>query len=140
MLALNAYGKTVSTLGSISLPQESEQDIHTQMDYLIYEDFLIEVPLAILLNYPLYFRALEARVDRLAYDPQGDLKKLGLLRPYQDQYLQNWEAHPHSSELDAYRWQLEAYRISLFAPGLKPPVPISPTRLDRAWQVFEERH
>ncbi|MCP4009929.1 MAG: ATP-dependent RNA helicase HrpA [Proteobacteria bacterium] len=140
MQALSAYGETLSTLDSLNLPAESEQDIHTQLNYLIYEDFLIEVPLAILRHYPTYFKALEARLERISYDPQGDLKKLSLLLPYQNRYLQNWEAHPHNAELDTYRWQLEAYRVSLFAPKLKPPVPISPTRLERTWRVFKEMH
>ena len=134
---MNAYGDTSSQLGSLSLPEESKQDIQTQIDYLIYEDFLLEVPLDILLNYPLYFGALQARLERLTFDPQGDLKKLAQLRPYWNRYLQHWEAHPENPALDAYRWQIEAYRISLFAPTLKPPVPISPTRLDRGWLAFE---
>ena len=135
--ALNAFGDTLNQLDSLSLPEKSKQDIQAQLDYLIYEDFLLEVPLAILLHYPLYFKAVQARLERLAFDPQGDLKKLAQLRPYWNRYLQHWEAHPENPALDAYRWQLEAYRISLFAPTLKPPVPISPTRLDRGWLAFE---
>lgn len=135
--ALNAYGNTLSQLDELSLPEESELDIRAQIDYLIYEDFLLEVPLDILLHYPLYLKALQARLERLTYDPQGDLKKLAQLKPYWDRYLQHWEAHPENPALDAYRWQVEAYRISLFAPTIKPPIPISPTRLDRGWQAFE---
>ena len=73
----------------------------------------------------------------MAYDPQGDLKKLALLNPYWDRYLLNWEAHPENPALETYRWQIEVYRVSLFAPTLKPPVPVSPRRLDLAWQKFE---
>ncbi len=136
-LALNAYGNILNVLGEQGLPNESKQDIHAQLDYLIYEDFLLEVPLDILLHYPLYFKALQIRLERLAYDPQGDLKKLAQLTPYWNRYLHHWEAHPENTTLDHFRWQVEAYRISLFAPKLKPPVPISPTRLDRGWQAFE---
>ena len=135
--ALNAYGSILTLLETQSLPEESEQDIHTQLDYLIYEDFLLEVPLDILLHYPLYFKALQARLERLAYDPQGDLKKLAQLTPYWNQYLHHWETYPETPALDNFRWQIEAYRISLFAPTIKPPIPISPTRLDRGWQAFE---
>jgi ATP-dependent helicase HrpA len=138
MLALKAYGEIMSRLSELSIPDQSERSIRTQIDYLLYEDFLLEVPLTALLHYPLYFKALEARVDRLAYDPQGDLKKLAQLTPYSDYYLESWQDNPENPQLEAYRWQLEAYRISLFAPTLKPPVPISPKRLDRAWQAFQQ--
>jgi len=135
---LSAYGRIISALDGLPLPAESRQDIQTQLDYLVYEDFLIEVPLSSLLNYPLYFRALDARLERLAFDPQGDLKKLQLLKPYWQAYLQNWEAHPHNTALDQYRWMVEAYRMSLFAPTVKTPQPVSPKRLDVAWQAFQK--
>lgn len=134
--ALNAYGSLSSALGSAAMPDQSREDIQTQLDYLIYEDFLVEVPLSSVLNYPVFFRALEKRMERLAYDPQGDLKKLDQLSLYWNQYLQNWEMNPHNEALDAYRWLLEVYRVSLFAPTLKTPVPVSPKRLDAAWQLF----
>ncbi len=137
MLSLNAHGVISGNLSKASLPGDIEQDVQNQLNYLIYENFLIEVPLTSLLHYPVYFKALELRLERLAYDPQGDLKKLALLNPYWDRYLQNWEAHPENPALETYRWQIEAYRVSLFAPTLKPPVPVSPRRLDLAWQKFE---
>lgn len=134
---LSAYGRNIARLDSLSLPAESRQDIQAQLDYLVYEDFLVEVPLSSLLNYPLYFRALDARLERLAFDPQGDLKKLQLLKPYWQAYLQNWETYPHNLALDQYRWMVEAYRVSLFAPTLKTPQPVSPKRLDSAWNRFQ---
>jgi ATP-dependent helicase HrpA len=136
MQALNAYGQCLNVVESLPV-QLSRDDIQTQLDYLIYEDFLTEVPLDILLQYPVYFKALDARIERLDYDPQGDLKKLALLAPYWNRYLQNWQAHPENSALEYYRWQVEAYRVSLFAPKVKSPVPISPKRLDKTWQAFE---
>lgn len=136
--ALSAYGSLSGSLDSAVIPDQSREDIQTQLDYLIYEDFLVEVPLFSLLRYPVYFKALEKRMERLAYDPQGDLKKLSQLSPYWNQYLQNWEANPHNQSLDAYRWLIEVYRVSLFAPTLKTPQPVSPKRLDAAWQCFQE--
>ncbi len=134
-LALNAYGQCLGLIEGLSTP--SQEDIQVQLNYLIYEDFLLEVPLETVLVYPVYFKALAARIERLRYDPQGDEKKLVLLEPYWSRYLQSWEAHPDNAALDHYRWMVEAYRVSLFAPKVKPPIPVSPKRLDQAWQAFE---
>ena len=134
--ALNAYGSLSSRLDSTAVTGQSREDIQAQLDYLVYEDFLVEVPLTSLLQYPVYFKALENRLERLAYDSQGDLKKQNQLTHYWNQYLQNWEANPHNEALDQYRWLVEAYRVSLFAPTLKTPQPVSPKRLDKAWQLF----
>ncbi|MBQ7234527.1 MAG: DUF3418 domain-containing protein, partial [Kiritimatiellae bacterium] len=39
-------------------------------------------------------------------------------------------ARPSAAVLAEFRWLLEEYRISLVAPELTTPVPVSPTRLD----------
>ncbi len=135
--ALNGYGSINAALDAVKLPEQSREDIQTQLDYLIYEDFLVEVPLHRLLDYPVYFKSLQSRLEKLAYDSQGDLKKLAQLTPYWDRYLKNWESNPHNAALDTYRWLVEAYRVSLFAPTIKTPQPVSPKRLDTAWQAFQ---
>ena len=36
-------------------------------------------------------------------------------------------------DLEAFRWLLEELRVSLFAPELKTPIPVSPQRVVEQW-------
>ena len=40
------------------------------------------------------------------------------------------------AKLDEYRWMVEEFRISVFAPELKTSVPVSEKRLDALWPAF----
>jgi ATP-dependent helicase HrpA len=38
--------------------------------------------------------------------------------------------------LEAFRWQLEELRVSLYAQELKTPYPVSYKRLDKIWNAM----
>ena len=42
---------------------------------------------------------------------------------------------PYDEDLDAYRWLVEEYRVSLFAQRLKTAVKVSEKRLADAWRT-----
>ena len=45
---------------------------------------------------------------------------------------------PEPAEWTSYRWLIEELRVSLFAQELRTSVPVSPKRLDDAWEPIRE--
>jgi acetylornithine deacetylase/succinyl-diaminopimelate desuccinylase-like protein len=41
-----------------------------------------------------------------------------------------------TEDLDAFRWLVEEWRVSIFAPELRTPVPVSAQRLTEAWKAL----
>ncbi len=115
------------------------EDITVQLDYLVYEGFLSEVPFNRLAWYPKFFKGVAVRIERSQFDAAGDQQKMQQLQPYWQRYLQHWEAHPDNEALEAYRWLVEVYRLSLFAQTVGSPAKVSPQRLDKAWQEFAQQ-
>jgi ATP-dependent helicase HrpA len=74
----------------------------------------------------------------LDQDPHKDAKKLAQLAPLWNAYWDYLAQQPtFSSELRAFRWQLEELRVSLFAPELKTAYPVSVQRLEKIWQTLQ---
>ena len=139
-------GKTLDTIveerdaamkivNSLKSSKNAIQDIEEQLGFLFRPGFMKNEIL-----YERYFRfmkALRIRADRLRYSPLKDNSKLQELYPYQtklDERL-NPIANPDSAYgLMGFAWCLQDYRISLFAPELRPFQKVSPKRLDEAWE------
>jgi ATP-dependent helicase HrpA len=117
-------------------PAATWKDVGSQLGVMIYAGFLATTPAQNLQEMPRYLKAILYRLDKAPADPardqrlQQDWAALG--RPYWDQVA----AHraPCDPELDEFRWQLEEFRVSLFAQMLKTPYPVSAKRLQQAWQ------
>ena len=77
------------------------------------------------------------RAQRLANDPVKDREKQALVQPFWDHYLRRVAAaRPGDPELlDDYRWLVEEYRVSIFAPEVKAAVAVSPQRLKDLWSL-----
>ncbi len=113
-------------------------DVRQQMQSLLDGRFLLEVDYAWLRHYPRYFMGLQHRLDKLRGGGAGrDREALVTLTPYWQAWRMQKQQHDQRGvidpELEAYRWMIEEYRISLFAQQLGTAIPVSQKRLDRQW-------
>ncbi len=129
----DGYKEVQEKLAIWKKQQPIGHDIEQQLHALLYMGFIRRVPLKQLKHYPRYLKAIIIRLDKVAGNVQRDSQSYELVAPYQSQF---WEAMDESASLpeeDSFRWQLEELRVSLFAQPLKTAYPISPKRLEKAW-------
>ena len=74
-------------------------------------------------------------MEQLAQDPLRDAKRMALVEPWWSKYLAALEAgQPYGEAMDAYRWLVEEYRVSVFAQRLRTAEKVSEKRLAEAWE------
>lgn len=121
---------------------DTVESVQTQMAWLFFPGFIRFVPFARLMDYPRYLKALSIRLDRARSNPNGDVAKEIRFAPYWNRYVEVATAKKKprmdAKALAEYRWMLEEYRISIFAPEVKTVCPVSPKRLDEKWLDAEE--
>ena len=109
------------------------QDIHQQLNYLMYSGFIRNTPYAQLKHFLRYLKAIEYRLEKR----DSDTKKLQEINRFSLNYWKQVEKKAKKDivipERDAFRWMLEEFRVSLFAQQLKTPYPVSANRLEKAW-------
>jgi ATP-dependent helicase HrpA len=102
----------------------------------VYPGFVTRTPAQWLGHYPRYLNAVLTRLQRQAHAANRDSQRMQLFAPWWQRLL-TLAPEPHADfapPLSEYRWLLEEYRVSLFAQELKTAVPVSPQRLQHAWQ------
>jgi ATP-dependent helicase HrpA len=92
---------------------------------------------------PRYLKAIKIRAQRGSVFLSKDKSKEEKLKVFTD-YMEKLSADmpSYSSEekknaLAAYSWMIEEYKISLFAPELKTPFPVSRKRLEEKIREIE---
>jgi ATP-dependent helicase HrpA len=111
------------------------EDVHSQLDDMIYEDFVTDLSADRLQHYPRYLQAMLLRLENVEKDPGRDADRMGQVKPFWQQYLGLLEAgRDYDERVDRYRWMIEEFRVSLFAQQLGTPQKVSPQRLQQAWQ------
>jgi len=123
--------------GSIALNQmQALADIKQQLDWLIYPGFIRQVAYRHLQHYPRYLKAIQMRLERLQHNVERDRPLLLQLQPYWSAWLRHAGDRPDSAPINDgwwdLRWQIEEFRVSLFAQELKTSGPVSAKRLDAA--------
>ena len=117
-------------------PLRVRQDVDTQLRWLVYPGFISHTAAPWLARYPRYLNAVLTRLQRLSHAAARDEQRMQAFGPWWQRLLTR--ASQPGGDLPAvlaeYRWLLEEYRVSLFAQELKTAVPVSPQRLERAWQ------
>ena len=94
-------------------------------------------------NLKRYLKAVRIRLDRLLQNPEKDLEKSMNLNPWIKIRSQLKEENLNQQEkkaLEELFWFVEEYRVSLFAPEVKTPVPVSPRRLEKFTRQHIPRH
>jgi ATP-dependent helicase HrpA len=135
---LHAAGEIESLLLNTPLPQAALDDVAEQLAWLVFPGFAESVATEQLQHMPRYLEACRVRIQRAQGNPQGDLRKLAEIQPLWQRYVHHVAlAEPPRHDralLTAYRWQIEEFRVSLFAQELRTPAPVSAKRLDALWQ------
>ena len=93
-----------------------------------------------LAHFPRYLKAMKVRADRWKQNPVKDTERAAQLAPYTKAVSQSvahnsGSGHHHGEtpeSLDAFRWLVEEFRVSLFAQELGTAEPVSKVKLDRA--------
>ncbi|HET6555457.1 MAG TPA: ATP-dependent RNA helicase HrpA [Dyella sp.] len=112
----------------------SYDDLREQLDALLTQGFLRELPNSRLAHYPRYLKAMRLRAERLRQDPAKDQQRMLQVLPFWRDYLKHRSAGAEG--LDELRWLIEEWRVSLFAQELKTAEPVSAKRLTRALEAL----
>ena len=112
------------------------EDIGSQLDDLVYPGFLAELESGRLAHFPRYLRAVEERLLQLELNPLRDSQRQAEVEPWWTRYNEALAAgNDYDEALDAFRWLLHEYRVSLFAQPLGTAEKVSPKRLAEAWKA-----
>ena len=125
-----------------SLVEEIKQDL----DSLVPRDFLTQNSLERLKHIPRYLEALRLRVERGRHDPAKDRAKAEQASRFID-VLENLGEEVTSdasfekkTEIEEFRWMVEEFKVSLFAPELKTAYPVSAKRLLIKLKAVQEKN
>ena len=134
--ALASYRELRRKIKLTSKPNwlSSIQDIQSQLDHLIYEDFIYFTPIEYLHHYPRYLKGIQQRLDKLQQASERDKQSTNLITPYWEKMIAHDDELYEQPAFITYRWMVEEFRISLFAQNLKTQMPTSEKRLEKQWQ------
>jgi ATP-dependent helicase HrpA len=132
---LQLYGEAQAKLKACRAGP-ARADMQEQLVLLIYAGFWITTPYRQIREMPRYLKAVLHRLEKSAQDPLRDLKQFSELEPFWSRYWKAVKGAPGriGPERDGFRWQLEEFRVSLFAQSLKTPYPVSAKRLEESWK------
>jgi ATP-dependent helicase HrpA len=150
LLALLAQRRQASLkIESVSRSSKGKHDPRTGLatEFLAHlwdlfpSDFLVSRKFGSLHHVPRYLKALEMRMERAEHSPAKDSGKTRQVADAADR-LKNLRQTPDRSAdclhlLAAYREMVEEYRVSVFAPELGTPYPVSEKRLKQKWLEVE---
>lgn len=117
--------------------------IRGEMDLLLPRDFARRYERDRLHHFPRYLDAMRIRAERAPIDPEKDRAKAarieGFARALEERRgSAGLDASPEKRDvLETWRWLIEEYRVSLFAPELKTAGPVSPKRLLKIQKTFD---
>ncbi len=104
-------------------------EIRTHLELLFPRELLSWVPLSRLEQFPRYLRAAQARLGRAIADPRKDAEKLAQVAPVWGAFLAKQKTARDQDTARDLRWSFEELRVSVFAPELKTPKPVSAAAL-----------
>jgi ATP-dependent helicase HrpA len=99
-------------------------------------DFLRITPFAQLAHFPRYLKAMKLRFERARKNPAKDAERVAQIAPY-EKAIERLKTPTQRPEVEAVRWLLEEYRVSLFAQELGTAEPVSSVKLDRALAALQ---
>lgn len=94
-------------------------DMHAQLAGLASPGFLRDTPAEALSEYPRYLKAMTLRAERALRDPVRDQARMLELKPFADALAEARDREVDGApDWQALRWELEEFRVSLFAQEL----------------------
>ena len=132
----------LSSLGQLGAtpPIPAANPLAGELAGLVSSRFLEQIEYDRLTHLPRYLKGLLIRAERAALNPAKNQERLHRLAPYQDA-LRELQAQPARSpevrrQIEAFRWMVEEFKISLFAQELGTAMPISPQRLEQHLEII----
>jgi ATP-dependent helicase HrpA len=139
---LDQHRKTREAIGAIAASQRAgsalsalAEEMKKSLEALTPPNFLKMYSLDRLVHLPRFLKALEIRAERARIDLDKDRRKAEQARPFveaSDRLLKKISeggSLEKKKAAEEYRWMVEEFKVSLFAPELKTSVPVSPKRL-----------
>ena len=111
-------------------------DIRAQLESLVASHFVTVTGAARLADLTRYLTAIGRRLDRLAQAPQADRERMQRVHAVEDAYTELVQAlsptRAAAADVRDIAWQIEEFRVSLWAQQLGTPRPVSEQRIYRA--------
>ena len=150
---LTAYHEARMTMGNIAKTLGDNQaikylieEVRQDLDVLVPKNFLTEYSFERLKHICRYLEALRFRVERARHDPAKDRAKAErasrFIRAYKSiaKEITADTSFEEKKEIEEYRWMVEEFKVSLFAPELKTAHPVSAKRLLIKLKSLQEKH
>lgn len=123
---------------------DTQEGLLDQLAWLVFDGFIAVTPQSWLNAYPAFLRGAAERLERARNNPAGDRRKAETVQRHWARYeafvSQAKKSRHNPVALAAYRWAVECFRLSTFAPGVPPPERYSEKQLDALWaQAMEPR-
>ena len=107
-------------------------DVKAQLAALLPKDFLQSTAQSWLAQFPRYLKAAARRLERVAANAPKEALLMKQVTPFTTAFQQlsaaNQDTHDNI-ELQALRWMIEEFRVSLYAQDLRTVIPVSEKRL-----------
>jgi len=141
LLVLKSRFQIRKRLGQLSQPEFNYfvQDIEQQLANLITERLFLDTRVEWLEQYPRYFKAIEARIEKIPHLGRKDKESSEELESYWQKYEELVRQCPakNAQSILHFRWMLEEYRVSLFAQSLGTKIPVSEQRLEKQLDLIQ---
>jgi len=130
---LGEYQSVQKNLPQIKAHSQANQDVRSQLEWLLHKRFIAETPYERLQHVPRYLKAINQRIEKLRLNPARDAQCMAQIQPL----MQAWQKLNHAQQektdqrLNEFAWMLQELRVSLFAQVLKTPVIVSVKRLEK---------
>jgi len=118
-----------------TLHKATVHDVNQQLEWLVYEGYVDDIPVEWLTHVPRFLRGILVRLEQARLDPATDQLRQAKVAPLWNRFLTS--DYVYSPTFERWRWMLEEYRISVFAQSVGTSSPVSPKRLDQVWQEVE---
>ena len=136
---IQAMESLFETHREIRLLRGGYPEVETDVARLMPPDFLRQTPYDQVLHLSRFLKAIVIRAERAMLDPMKDRQKADQVQPFQDAVdeLMDSELTGEKREaVQALRWMVEEFRVSVFAQELGTAQKVSPKRLyDKLEQV-----
>ncbi len=119
------------------------EDVAAQRQALVYPGFFSATPWERLADLPRYLEAARRRIEKYPANPARDARHAPLVQAMWRRWVERIALERRqggvSEALAEFRWQIEEWRVSLFAQELKTPYPVSLKRLEKLWAELSPR-
>ncbi|WP_072141397.1 DUF3418 domain-containing protein [Kingella kingae] len=135
----DAYTKLNAKLGKHPLTPL----IRERLNVLLGVGFASRTPWTQWARLPVYIKAMSLRLDKYSGNPardaarEADIQELEAMLAEKLASLSRQNL-PVSGSLNAFGWQIEELRVSLFAQELRTPSPVSVKRLLKEWESINK--